>query len=690
MEPELNPDDELVVTMLGAGQEVGRSCHLIEFKGKKILLDIGIHPGIQGLNGLPFVDYTEPDKIDILLISHFHLDHCGGLPWFLLKTSFKGRVFMTHATKAIYRWLLSDYIKVSHSSVEEMLFTEADIETTMERIETIKFHEEKIINGIKFWCYHAGHVLGACQYMIEIAGVKVQFTGDFSREEDRHLMAAEIPPMKPDILIMESTYGTHLHEKREEREARFTGTIHDIINRGGRCLIPVFALGRAQELLLILDEYWAEHPELHDVPIYYASSLAKKCMMVYQTYTDAMNAKIRKQFNKRNPFKFAHITNLKSIEQFDDQVPSVVLASPGMMQNGISRELFEKWCTDRRNGVILAGYFVEGTMAREIMTNPEEIQTLQGQKLPLKMQVEYMSFSAHVDYRQISEFVRAIKPPHIVLVHGEANEMGRLKQALENEYEDDNETDITFHMPKNTEKVRFYFRGEKNAKVVGQLAHSQPKQDQEVEGVLVRKNYNYKIVAPSDLESHAELAQSVVKQRMSINFGAPADLLRFYLQQLSYDVGEFGEPCSQNPEPKNGFLVFKVIRILIERDMLVMEWKSSPTADSYADSVLSTILRIDSNAGRITKNITSSGEEACKAKFHKQLGILLESMYGGQIESTSDENILTLTMDEKEITIDKLELKATCDADAGLEEAITESIHRLYGAIMPIPTQRII
>jgi len=229
-----------------------------------------------------------------------------------------------------------------------MLFTEADLEQTMERIETIKFHEEKIINGIKFWCYHAGHVLGACQYMIEIAGVRVQFTGDFSREEDRHLMAAEIPPMKPDILIMESTYGTHLHEKREEREARFTGTIHDIINRGGRCLIPVFALGRAQgkhnkffskniissesltlnipsELLLILDEYWSEHPELHDVPIYYASSLAKKCMLVYQTYTDAMNHSIRKQMNKRNPFKFKHITNLKSIEQFDDQVPSVVL-----------------------------------------------------------------------------------------------------------------------------------------------------------------------------------------------------------------------------------------------------------------------------------------------------------------------------------------------------------------------------
>lgn len=109
----------------------------------------------------------------------------------------------------------------------------------------------------------------------------------------------------------ESTYGTHIHEKREEREARFTGLIHDIVNRGGRCLIPVFALGRAQELLLILDEYWSQHPELHDIPIYYASSLAKKCMAVYQTYINAMNDKIRRQIAINNPFIFKHISNLK-------------------------------------------------------------------------------------------------------------------------------------------------------------------------------------------------------------------------------------------------------------------------------------------------------------------------------------------------------------------------------------------
>mgnify|MGYP002715708887 CR=1 FL=1 len=113
---------------------------------------------------------------------------------------------MTHATKAIYRWLLSDYIKVSNISTEQMLYTDHDLEESMEKIETINFHEEKEIFGIKFWAYHAGHVLGAAMFMIEIAGVRVLYTGDFSRQEDRHLMAAEIPSIKPDVLITVSVY----------------------------------------------------------------------------------------------------------------------------------------------------------------------------------------------------------------------------------------------------------------------------------------------------------------------------------------------------------------------------------------------------------------------------------------------------------------------------------------------------
>lgn len=227
-------------------------------------------------------------------------------------------------------------------------------------------------------------------------------------------MCAEIPPVRPDVLITESTYGIHIHDKREERESRFTRLVHDIVSRGGRCLIPAFALGRAQELMLILDEYWAEHPELHDIPIYYASQLARKCMNVYQTYIHAMNDKIRNQHANTNPFCFRHISNLKSIEHFDDSGPCVVMASPGMMQSGLSRELFENWCTDRRNGVIIAGYCVEGTLAKQILSLPAEITTMSGQTLPLKCSVDYISFSAHTDYQQTSEFIRELKPSYIV------------------------------------------------------------------------------------------------------------------------------------------------------------------------------------------------------------------------------------------------------------------------------------
>ena len=155
-------------------------------------------------------------------------------------------------------------------------------------------------------------------------------------------------------------------------------------------------------------------------------------MAVYQTFINAMNERIRRQISVNNPFVFKHISNLKGIDHFDDVGPCVILASPGMMQSGLSRELFESWCSDPKNGCIVAGYCVEGTLAKHILSEPEEITTMNGQKVPLKMEVHLISFSAHTDYKQTSGFIRELKPPHVVLVHGEANEMGRLKSALGN------------------------------------------------------------------------------------------------------------------------------------------------------------------------------------------------------------------------------------------------------------------
>lgn len=673
--------DQLLIRPLGAGQEVGRSCIILEFKGRKIMLDCGIHPGLEGMDALPYIDLIDPAEIDLLLISHFHLDHCGALPWFLQKTSFKGRTFMTHATKAIYRWLLSDYVKVSNISADDMLYTETDLEESMDKIETINFHEVKEVAGIKFWCYHAGHVLGAAMFMIEIAGVKLLYTGDFSRQEDRHLMAAEIPSVKPDILIIESTYGTHIHEKREEREARFCNTVHDIVNREGRCLIPVFALGRAQELLLILDEYWQNHPELHDIPIYYASSLAKKCMAVYQTYVHAMNDKIRKAININNPFVFKHISNLKSMDHFDDIGPSVVMASPGMMQSGLSRELFESWCTDKRNGVIIAGYSVEGTLAKHIMSEPEEITTMSGQKLQLKMSVDYISFSAHTDYQQTSEFIRALKPPHVILVHGEQNEMARLKAALIREYEDNDEAHIEVHNPRNTEAVTLNFRGEKLAKVMGSLADKKSEQGQRVSGILVKRNFNYHIVTPSDLSNYTELSMSTVKQTQAIPFTGPFTLLESQLRNIAGNIEEI------ETHDRPALKVFKNITLVQEPGMVVLEWIANPLNDMYADAVTTVVLEVQSNPKAQKAMANAKQDRVDMETYQKRLEVMLQDMFGEESVHIKDGKDLSVTVDGKTAYIN-LETR-TVDYEEGsaddesLKEMVELAVQRLYDALNP-------
>ncbi|MEQ2173791.1 Cleavage and polyadenylation specificity factor subunit 3 [Goodea atripinnis] len=258
------------------------------------------------------------------------------------------------------------------------------------------------------------------------------------------------------------------------------------------------------------------------------------------------------------------------MDHFDDIGPSVVMASPGMMQSGLSRELFESWCTDKRNGVIIAGYCVEGTLAKHIMSEPEEITTMSGQKLPLKMSVDYISFSAHTDYQQTSEFIRALKPPHVILVHGEQNEMARLKAALIREYEDNDQVHIEVHNPRNTEAVTLNFRGEKLAKVMGSLADKKCAQGQRVSGILVKKNFNYHILNPSDLSTYTELAMSTVKQTQAIPFTGPYSLLVCHLRNLT------GEPS-------------------LSSFIHVELWVANPLNDMYADAVTTVVLEVQSN-----------------------------------------------------------------------------------------------
>ncbi|KAI3382327.1 hypothetical protein SNEBB_003363 [Seison nebaliae] len=643
----MNRSDKLIVKPLGAGQEVGRSCVYLEYKKKKLLLDFGIHPGLVGRAALPFIDEINPEEIDLLLVTHFHLDHCGALPWFLKNTNFNGRVFMTHSTKAIYKWLLSDAIRIgSGTCPEEHLFSKKDLTESLDRIETIDFHQDIEIGGINFKAFHAGHVLGAAMFLIKIAGVQILYTGDFSREEDRHLMAAEIPMESdelahPDILICESTYGTHNHETRQKRESRFTNCIRNIVlERGGRCLIPVFALGRAQELLLIVEEFWEEHKdELGNIPIYYSSSLARKCLNVYQTYFGSMNDSIKKQIAIHNPFDFKHIKALHKTSEFSCDGPCLVFATPGMMQSGFSRDLFENWCSDPRNGVIIAGYSVEGTLAKHLSTNPTEVVNANGLKLPVKCSLENISFSAHTDYCQTSRFIQKIRPPHIILVHGEENLMKSLKGGLEKQFvalrttfQGTDDPLATYkpeiYCPKNTQSVEVIFQDESHADIVGRLAERKLMEDVIMKGFIVKKNLKYQIIDPSELSKYYNVNQMTIKEKLMIPIDPQIVTIKKLLIQLEYLLNETASfhchgDTRDYSEVKDAQLMkiiyfdknqltemeVKEIRLFNNSltlsfpstDMILLQWIGSPTHDMFADAVILSILSM-----RETKKIDNT------------------------------------------------------------------------------------
>lgn len=676
------------------------------------MLDAGVHPAYNGLASLPFFDEYDLSTVDILLISHFHLDHAASLPYVMQHTNFKGRVFMTHPTKAIYRWLLSDFVRVSGApDGSEPLFTDEDLAQSFNKIEAIDYHSTIEVEGIKFTAFHAGHVLGAAMFFIEIGGVKLLFTGDYSREEDRHLNPAEVPPQTPDILVTESTYGTGIHMERTEKEARLTSLIHSTINKGGRCLLPVFSLGRAQEILLILDEYWESHSELEHINIFYASALARKCMAVYQTYINMMNDNIRKKFrdSRSNPFHFKHIKSVKNLDRFDDLGPCVMVASPGMLQNGVSRELLERWAPDPKNSLIITGYSVEGTMAKNILNGPSEIPSMSSPdvKIPRRMSIEELSFAAHVDFKQNSEFIDLVGAKSIILVHGEITNMGRLKSALMSKYSDRKGTDreVKIYNPKNCYEVDLPFKSVKYARTMGELAEKPPTDGQIISGVLVEKDFRLNLIHVSDLREYSSLATSVVTEKQTVIVNAGPDLIRYHLEQMFGSIEVLLESSDLNE-----WLVMDSVRVSYQDNETTIEWVGTVMNDAIADSVLAVLLSVDSAPASVKISSKSCGchdhdsvkkEESDLVKVEKKESRyhsghvlttderiskamkLLRAQFGDCLEMDADKTKATIKIENKTAVINFLDVNVECDYPP-LKQRVIHVLERAINTVAPL------
>ncbi|CAG4989363.1 unnamed protein product [Colias eurytheme] len=343
------------------------------------------------------------------------------------------------------------------------------------------------------------------------------------------------------------------------------------------------------------------------------------------------------------------------------------MASPGMMQSGLSRELFESWCTDPKNGVIIAGYCVEGTLAKTILSEPEEITTMSGQKLPLKMSVDYISFSAHTDYQQTSEFINILKPPHVVLVHGEQNEMSRLKAALQREHR----TRLAVHTPRNTQLLALTFRGDKTAKVIGSLAVEPPKPGEQLQGILVKRNFNYHILAPSDLNKYTELSQSEVVQRLSVHFSGSAALLR-------HAVGRVAGALTVISETK--WRLYGCLDVSVDLPVVTIEWQAAPVSDMFADAVVAAVL----GAAPAAPAHAPLAPKLDRMHLKECVIEMLQEMFGeDSVPKIFKGDKLHVEVAGKRADIDLLSMEVKSE-DASLERTVQSALTRLHAALAPV------
>lgn len=425
------------VVPLGAGQDVGRSCVLVSMGGKNVMFDCGMHMGYNDSRRFPDFSYIAKSGplthlIDAVIISHFHLDHCGALPFFSEMRGYDGPIYMTYPTKAIAPILLEDYRKITvERKGETNFFTSAMIKDCMRKVVTVDLHQTiRVDDELEITAYYAGHVLGAAMFRIRVGEQSLVYTGDYNMTPDRHLGAAWIDKCRPDVIITESTYATTIRDSKRCRERNFLQKVHSCIEKGGKILIPVFALGRAQELCILLETYWERNNI--KVPIYFSTGLTEKANHYYKLFISWTNEKIKRTFTERNMFEFKHILPFDR-SYVDNPGPQVLFATPGMLHAGLSLHVFKKWAPNPANMVIMPGYCVAGTVGAKVLAGAKSITVDSGATIPVRLQVQYLSFSAHADAKGIMQLIKQCEAKNVVLVHGEKQKMGFLSDKIKKE-----------------------------------------------------------------------------------------------------------------------------------------------------------------------------------------------------------------------------------------------------------------
>ena len=447
---------------LGGYREVGRSAHLLTTTNSKVLIDCGIDPGSDRTPYFNAPEALPLENLDAVVITHSHMDHAGLVPA-LIKYGYDGPIYCTAPTRDLMALLLLDSVKIMNSEGRRGLFDSSHIRKVVSQTIPLRWVETTDVSpDLRLTLHNAGHILGSSitHFHIGDGDYNMAYTGDIKFERTWLFNPANNRFPRLESLIMESTYGGHkdIQPSRAQGAEELVRFVGKVLQRRGHVLIPVFAVGRSQEVMLVLEEKM-RLGKIPRVPVY-LDGMIYEATAIHTAYPEFLNNQLRTQIFQQgdNPFLSDIFQRVESSQRrasiIDDREPSIVLATSGMMNGGPVMEYFKAWAGDENNGLVFAGYQAEGTFGKRLQQGPREVTLNDGGRsvaVHVKMETTNAEgFSGHSDRVQLVNYVATLdpRPQRILLCHGEESKSLELATTLHKRF------GLESRVPYNLETVR--------------------------------------------------------------------------------------------------------------------------------------------------------------------------------------------------------------------------------------------
>jgi len=453
------------VVGLGGFRQVGRSCAMLHTQDSKLLIDVGVDVSNDS-SGTPYLHLPEVlpiDKIDAVIITHAHLDHSGLVP-VLYKYGFDGPIYCTPPTRDMMTLLQMDYLKVAAADAKKIPYSAEHVREVIKHCIPINYGDTTDITpDIRLTFHNAGHILGSsiAHFHIGEGLFNIGFSGDIKYEKTWLFNPAVNHFPRLEAMFLESTYGgkDDFQPSRKEATDHIREITKQFLKKKGKVLIPVFAVGRSQEVMIVFEQLMS-NKEIPQVPIY-LDGMIWEATAIHTAYPEYLNTKLRTQaFQKgKNPLLSDIFIKVEGQEMrqriINDPDPCIVLATSGMMVGGPVMEYFKSWADNKKNMIIFVGYQAEGSFGRRIQKGWKDIQINTAgtvQNIKLNMTVETADgFSGHSDRRQLMNFVNNMspRPERIIFGHGEESKCLDLSSSIHKKF---NMNTVAL---KNLETIRF-------------------------------------------------------------------------------------------------------------------------------------------------------------------------------------------------------------------------------------------